>query len=202
MEKVREKSLIQAENSVKESRKKIAKSKRRREETGGLIKKLYESYAADKIPEKQFEELLTGYSDEQANLDSEIERLQTAIDAYAESGVRADKFLELAKKHTEFETFSAALLNNFVERVTVHEADKSSGRRVQEVEIHFNFIGRFDLPEAIIELPAEEKNRPKKPRTDKERQRDRDRYAKIRAARIAKQEAERAAILQGTRFAV
>jgi hypothetical protein len=45
MEKVREKSLIQAENSVKESRKKIVKSKRRREETGGLIKKQYESYA-------------------------------------------------------------------------------------------------------------------------------------------------------------
>jgi hypothetical protein len=202
MEKVREKSLIQAENSVKESRKKIAKSKRRREETGGLIKKLYESYATGKIPEKQFSELLTGYSNEQAILDAEIKRLQTAIDAYADDSVRADKFLELAKQYTEFTEFSAALLNNFVERVIVHEADKSSGRRVQEVEICFNFIGRLDLPETIIELPAEKKNRPKKPRTEKDCEHDRRRYAKIKAARIAKQEAERAAILQGTRFAM
>jgi hypothetical protein len=73
---------------------------------------------------------------------------------------------------------------------------------VQEVEIHFNFIGRFDLPEAIIQLPAEEKKQPKKPRTDKDREHDRRRYAKIKTARIAKQEAERAAILQGTRFAM
>jgi hypothetical protein len=135
MEKVREKSLIQAENSVKESKKKIVKSKRRREEVSGLIKKLYESYAAEKIPEKQFEELLTGYSDEQANLDAEIERLQTAIDAYAEDSTRADKFLEIAKRYTEFAEFSAALFNNFVERVIVHEADKSSGQRMQELEV-------------------------------------------------------------------
>jgi hypothetical protein len=89
-----------------------------------------------------------------------------------------------------------------VERVIVHEADKSSGRRVQEVEIIFNFIGRFDLPAGVLELSAEEKNRPKKPRTDKDREHDRRRYAKIKAARIAAREAERAGILEGTRFAV
>jgi hypothetical protein len=202
MEKVREKSLIQAENSVKESRKKLTKSKRRRDEVSGLIKKLYESYATDKIPENTFAELLAGYNGEQADLDAEIERLQTAIDAYAEDSTRADKFLELAKRHTEFTEFSAALLNNFVERVVVCEADKSSGRRVQEVEIVFNFIGKFDLPAGILELPAEEKKTPKKPRTDKDREHDRRRYAKIKAARIANREAERAAILENTRFAV
>jgi hypothetical protein len=200
-DKVREKSLIQAENSVKESRKKLAKSKRRREEVSGLIRKLYESYAADKIPELQFTELLTGYSNEQTNLDAEIETLQSAIDDYAEDSVRADRFLELAKRYTEFNEFSAALLNNFVERIIVHEADKSSGQRMQEVEIIFNFIGKFDLPGGVLELPAEEKKQPKKPRTDKDREYDRRRYEKIKQARLAEQEAQRLEILQGTRFA-
>jgi hypothetical protein len=66
MEKVCEKSLIQAENSVKESRRKLTKSKRRCDKVSGRIKKLYESYATDKIPENTFAELLAGYNGEQA----------------------------------------------------------------------------------------------------------------------------------------
>jgi hypothetical protein len=47
----------------------------------------------------------------------------------------------------------------------VHEADKSSGERVQKVEIIFNFIGRFvapsepPAPPTEEELAAEEKRR-------------------------------------------
>lgn len=40
IERVREKSALQQETAVKESRKKLAKAKRRRDEVGGLVKKL------------------------------------------------------------------------------------------------------------------------------------------------------------------
>jgi DNA invertase Pin-like site-specific DNA recombinase len=204
VEKVRSASAIKAENAVKENRKRLTKSRRRREETGGLIRKLYESYAADKIPEKHFAELLAGYDAEQTALDGEIEKLQAEIDAFAADSVRTDKFIELVNRYTEFDEFSAALLNEFVERVIVHEADKSTGTRTQEVEIIFNFIGKFDLPKDAIELPAEEEKptRKCKPRTEKDREYDRRRYAKKRDARIAAELAERAAILEGTSFAV
>jgi hypothetical protein len=39
-------------------------SKRRREELGGLIKKLLEAYATGKIPEKHFTDLLNDYDTE------------------------------------------------------------------------------------------------------------------------------------------
>ena len=61
--------------------------------------------------------------------------------------MRADKFIELVKRHTEFNKFSASLLNEFVEKIIVHEATKVNGVREQEVEIYLNFIGKFDLPE-------------------------------------------------------
>ena len=202
VERAREKLAIRAEQSVKDNRRKLTKSQRRRDEISGLIRKLYENYAAEKIPEKNFTELLSGYNAEQTALEAEIERLRSEIDTFNSDSVRADKFIELAKRHTEFDELTPALLNNFVERVIVHEADKSSDRRVQEVEILFSFIGRFDLPADIVELPAEEKKTPKKPRTDKDREHDRRRYAKIKAARLAEQEAQRLAILEGTRFAV
>ena len=107
------------------------------------------------------------------------------------------------------ETFTPLLLNEFVEKVIVHEADKSSGKRIQKVDIHLNFIGNFELPHA--EVPQEplptvlsKGRKPCRLMTDEEREKlrdyDRQRYAKKIAARLAKEEAERAKILAGTSF--
>ena len=213
MKRVREEADLQQEAAVKENRKKLTKSKRRREELSGLIKKLYEAYAADKIPEKHFSELLKGYDTEQTTLDGEIEKLQAEIDRYNTDSVRADRFMELVKRHTEFTEFSAALLNEFIEKVAVHEADKSSGHREQKVDIYLNYIGKFDVPELEEEQQPQEniyiRNSTKKLRRfmtpeelERARESDRRRYAKIRAARIEKEEAAKAAILQGTAYEI
>jgi len=62
--------------------------------------------------------------------------MQAEIDRYNTDRVRADRFVELVKRHTEFREFSPALLNEFIEKVIVHEADKSSGHREQKVDIY------------------------------------------------------------------
>jgi len=200
VERLRKESVIRQDAAIKESHKKHANAQRRREEISGLIKKLYESYAADKIPEKHFTELLTGYGAEQEQLDREIAALQTAIDSYNADSVRADKFIALVKKHTEFAELSAALLNEFVEKVIVHEAEKIDGVRTVKVDIYLSYIGKFELPELEEVQPQEVAKRKRKPRTEADREYDRKRYAKKRAARIAAEEAARASILQGTSF--
>ena len=213
MKRVREEADLQQEAAVKESRKKLTKSKRRREELNGLIKKLYEAYAADKIPEKHFSELLKGYDTEQTALDGEIEKLQADIDRYNTDSVRADRFIELVKRHTEFTEFSPALLNEFIERINVHEADKSSGKREQKIDIYLNYIGKFDVPELEeAEQPQENiyiRNSTKKLRRymtpeelERAKEADRRRYARKVAAKKAAEQAERAAILQGTVYEI
>jgi len=201
IERVRETSALQQETAIKENRKKLLQAERRREEITGLIKKLYETFATGKIPENHFADLLKDYDTEQTALNGEIAELQAAIDKFNTDSVRADKFIELVKRHTEFTEFSPLLLNEFIEKIIVHEGDKSSGKRVQEVEIFLNFIGKFNLPELESEQ-AQEQQTPKRPRTDADREHDRRRYAKKRNARIAAEQAERAAILEGTKFAV
>ena len=122
--------------------------------------------------------------------------------------VRADRFLELVKRHTEFTEFSAALLNEFVEKVIVHEATRKNGVREQEVEIYLNFIGKFELPaqeEQPEEMPVKKsRKKPRHEMTEEQqailRQRDKERYARKVAAKKAAEEAQRAAILQGTAY--
>ena len=52
------------------------------------------------------------------------------------------------------------MINEFVDRILVHEADKSSGKRIQQVDIYLNFVGNFDVPApepTAEELEAERK---------------------------------------------
>jgi ssDNA-binding Zn-finger/Zn-ribbon topoisomerase 1 len=169
VERVRKESALQQDAAAKESKRKLTQSQRRCDEISGLIKKLYESYAGGKIPEKHFTELLSGYDAEQTALDEEIEKLQSEIDAFNSATVNIDKFIELVKRHTEFSEFSAGLLNEFIEKVIVHEAVRIDGVRTQEIEIFFAFIGKFELLEEF-KATAAEKKKPKRSRTEADRE--------------------------------
>jgi flagellar motility protein MotE (MotC chaperone) len=48
------------------------------------------------------------------------------------------------------------MLNEFVDKVVVYQADKSSGERVQKVDIYLNFIGKFDILSAERQLSQQE----------------------------------------------
>ena len=53
--------------------------------------------------------------------------------------------MKIVRRYTEPTELTPALLREFVDKIVVHEADKSSGHRVQRIDIHYNFIGEIDL---------------------------------------------------------
>lgn len=113
----------------------------------GLIKKLYENLVAGRLSKKRFEILSAEYEREQSELEQETVRLQTELAEYESDSVRADKFIEIVKKYTSFTELTPTMLNEFVEKIIVHEPDHSSGEREQVVDIYLNFIGKFAVPE-------------------------------------------------------
>ncbi len=52
------------------------------------------------------------------------------------------------------------MIYEFVDKILVHAPDKSSGERVQEVEIYLKFIGKFHVPQP--EPTVEELEKPRK----------------------------------------
>lgn len=56
------------------------------------------------------------------------------------------KFIALVKRYTDFTEITAPMLNEFIEKVIVHEATGGRAHRKQKVDIHFNFIGNFVPP--------------------------------------------------------
>jgi DNA invertase Pin-like site-specific DNA recombinase len=157
LETVRAASVIQAESAVKESNKQLAKSKRRLDELDGVISKLFEEHALCKIPEKHFDKMFAGYSEEQSALETKVAELQGQVDEFAADSVKADRFMEIAMRYTEFPELTPQLLNEFIERVEIYEKDKSGGKVTQRIDVHFNFIGNFDVPADYDELSPEER---------------------------------------------
>ena len=79
-------------------------------------------------------------------MEESVAKGQTELDAFNADTVRADQFLALARKYTDFSELTAPMIFEFVDKILVHEAQWNDGERTQEVEIFLNFIGKFDVP--------------------------------------------------------
>jgi hypothetical protein len=95
------------------------------------------------------------------------------------------------KRHTDFTELSAQLLHEFIEKIVVFEADKTSGERHQAVDVYLNYIGRFEVPEEYDGLTETEREAQRATEEKRARQRaaNRKSYAK-KQREIAQAQAE------------
>ncbi len=170
----REKVLAEHTSQRKESAKaleaKLSRDKKRCGELDDLIQSLYESNFSGKISDKRFKMMSEKYEQEQAELEQAIAQGEQELAAYQESEVNVDQFLKLIRRYTEFNELTTPMMNQFVDKVIVHQAEKIDGERVQEVEIYLNYIGKIDIPQQILtpEEQAEEEKLKEKRRKSRE----------------------------------
>jgi hypothetical protein len=143
---VREASEIQSAEAARARKALLGKSKKRYAELDSIIKRLYEDKVAGSLSSKRFELLSGEYEDEQEKLERQITELEAELGRFSEDSEKADKFIKIVHKYTDFSELTPAMLNEFVEKVLVHEAERVNGRRAQKVEIYLNFIGKFEVP--------------------------------------------------------
>ena len=165
VERIREASTVKQKETAAAHKKLFAKNERRIVELDRLFQKVYEDNANSKLSDERYAMLSSTYEQEQKDLRLQNAELQSQLTAYETDSFKADRFIEIVKRYTAFDELTTAMLNEFVEKIIVHEADKSSGQREQQVDIHLNFIGHFELPHeeppppTAEELEEEDKRR-------------------------------------------
>lgn len=189
IQKVRSASEVRQAEAVKALKQRMRRDQKRAAELDEIIKKLYESFALGKISEKRFDMLSKEYEREQEALEASIANAQAELDNYEADTARVDQFMALARKYTDFSELTTPMINEFVDKIVVHEADKSSGERTQEVDIYLKFIGKFDvpLPEPTPEELAEQEELRKKRAKKREYNK---RYMEKRRQRLEQQNTE------------
>ena len=155
---VQEAQSSQQTAEVKKQRIRLATAKQRVSELEVLLCKIYEDNILGKLSDSRYATLDAQYEKEQSELTAEISALEKAVKSYEKHEKDADHFIALIDKYENFDKLTIAMLNEFIEKILVHERDrKGSIQTTQEVEIYFNFVGRF-VPPAFgeAELTPEE----------------------------------------------
>ena len=204
---LQETQVAQQSADISKKRRRLAAAQKRAGELEKLICKIYEDNALGKLPDARYRALDAQYAKEQDALEIEIAELEKAVTGYEQSQKSAEKFIALIDKYENFDTLTNTMLNEFVEKILVHErARKGSQDTTQEIEIYFNFLGRY-IPPSLQPVPLtpeeQEELRKKEERKDRLHQNYLKRKAsgaqkryedKIKAKKKAEMDAKKALI--------
>ena len=204
---VEEAQAAQYSTGIAQKKKRLEEAKKRADELERLLCQIYEDKILGRLPESRFAVLDERYASEQEKLTEEIAALETEVSSYEKSQRSSQRFIALVDKYESFETLTTAMLNEFVEKILVHERDrKGSQDTTQEIEIYFNFVGRYAPPhfgEVALTPEEQEALRKKEARKDrlhrnylrrKANGKQKQYEEKAKATRKAELEAKKAAI--------
>ncbi len=118
---------------------------------------MYEDKALGRIDGAVFDQMAGGYQQERTDLRDKTDTLRAELEAWSADGVRADRFIEIVRRYTNFEELTPAMLNEYIDKVVVHEGVWSEGNtgeggrprgsRTQRVDVYLKYVGKFDVPD-------------------------------------------------------
>jgi hypothetical protein len=106
-----------------------------------LFVRLYEDHVSGKLSDERFAKMSADYEAENSGLKKRVEVLERELSEQGDKVHNVGRFLDIVRRYTDIQELTPTLLREFIDKIIVHEADKSSGKRQQEVEIHYNFVG-------------------------------------------------------------
>ena len=131
------------------SKRQLEQQARRIAEIDNIIKRLYEDNLNGKLSDSRFSKMSADYEKEQQELESNHAELKKTVDAFVEKALNIKSFLKCVRKYTEPCELTPDILHELVEKIIVYAPDKSSGHRTQQIDIYYNFVGKFPLSQEV-----------------------------------------------------
>ena len=133
--------------------KELAAMQARDEELDGLFERIYEDNLSGKLSDDRFAKMSRRYETEQKELAEKIKTLRAEIDKLNTKAVTSDMFIATVRKYTRAKKLTPRMLNELIEKIEVHQAEKIDGEWVQKRTIHYNCVGAIFVPD-IDALPV------------------------------------------------
>jgi len=115
-------------NDITKKKKRLVLTQRRAGELEKLMCKIYEDNALGKLPDARYTALDAQYAKEQNELAAELAELEKSISGYEQNRKSAEKFIALIDKYETFDNLTTSMLNEFVEKILVHERDRKGSQ--------------------------------------------------------------------------
>ena len=136
---MRHKEHKRLEQAVEQGTKRIAEIDR-------LIEKVFEQNAIGVLSDERFSKMLQSYEKEQKALTQEVAESRQTLEEAKQKATDLRLLLRTLREMTEINELTPTLVNSLIERIEVHNNDKSSGHCYVKVDIYFTAVGMIDIP--------------------------------------------------------
>ena len=152
---MRQKEYQQLQQAVENGTKRIAEIDR-------LIEKVFEQNAGGILSDERFAKMLQNYEKEQKALTLEVEENRQTLQNAEQRVMDLRLVLRTLREMTDIKELTPTLVNSLIERIEVHNSDKSSGHSHVKVDIYFTAVGMIDIPteKEILATMEEIRNNP------------------------------------------
>lgn len=144
-----------AELDRKLKQKELAAMQARDEELDELFERIYEDNVSGKLSDDRFAKMSRRYEEEQKELSEKIKALRAELEKQSHKAMSTDMFITTVRKYTRAKKLTPRMLNELIEKIKVHQAEKIDGVWEQRLTIHYNCIGTIFIPD-VLPLPAPE----------------------------------------------
>lgn len=143
LDQIKDKDSVHIKNTVKTLNKEITTNQKRIETLDIVISKLYEDHAIGKVDDTRFKNLLKGYEAEQISLKVTNEEKSNQLIASNSKTKNVHQFIDIIKKYTNIKELDTKILNEFIDKIIIHNPIYEENIRHQQIDIHYKFIGKL-----------------------------------------------------------
>ena len=136
-----------AENTALRKQRELDALTARDRELDMLFERLYEDNVAGKIDDARFAKMSKRYEQEQGENAKKIKALRLELKKDESKRMDIDDFLETVRRYTDATTITKRMVAELIDHIEVYHAEKQDGITNQRVDIHYNCIGAFDVPD-------------------------------------------------------
>ena len=134
--------------------KELEKLMQRDHELDRLFERLYEDNITGKISDERFGRMSASYEKEQAELAETIQKTKVELEKHSSQAMTTDAFIAVVRKYIRAKRLTPRMINELIQRIEVHQAEKLDGVQVQRLTIYYNCVGTLDIPDVpTLETP-------------------------------------------------
>ena len=112
-----------------------------------LFERLYEDNVAGKIDDARFARMSKRYEQEQGEIGAKVKALRLELKKDEGQQLDMEDFLETVRRYTHVTKITRRMVSELIDHIDVYHAEKRDGVTNQQVVIHYNCIGAFDVPD-------------------------------------------------------
>ncbi len=135
----------ETEKEIKRRKREVGQAQKRIAELDRIFKRIYEDDISGAISHDRFLKLSAEYEAEQRELEEKVKADQQEVDTYEQNKSDFDSFAAIIRKYVGIKELTPAIVNEFIKKIIVHAPEKVDGKRVQKVDIVFNFVGEINF---------------------------------------------------------